>query len=60
MVSQVRRQMQNDRTLSRLLVRHKFAPASGEFRIKNHALRYPIVPSRVLIKTVKLSNGRFC
>jgi hypothetical protein len=43
-----------------LLICHPFATARGEFRVKNYAFKYPIVPSRVLIRTVKLPNGRFC
>ena len=43
-----------------LLICHPFATVRGEFRVKNYAFKYPIVPSRVLIRTVKLPNGRFC
>jgi hypothetical protein len=43
-----------------LSVCHPFGPACGEFLVKNDAFRFPIVPSRVLIRTAKLLNGRFC
>jgi len=42
-----------------LLVCHPFATACAEFLVKNYAFRYPTVPSRGLIRTVKLPNGRF-